>query len=126
MGRSYWGPALRRSAGARLTTMRRARHGEGLVDEPRAHPLARLLHRGVGQAHHREGREPGAQVDLDLHRLGLQAEDCGADEARDHATEAGRPGRADGARLRAGCEQPARERRTGAAPAPASAPKMPP
>ena len=65
-------------------------HGERLVGEPRADPLARLLHRDVGQADDREGRQAGAQVDLDLDGGCLQAEDGGADEAGDHGRQAPR------------------------------------
>ena len=54
--------------GARLATIRRAGHREGLVGEPGAHALARLLHRRVGEPDHREGRKARPQVHLDLAR----------------------------------------------------------
>ena len=50
IARSKPGPALRRSAGARLAVIRLQRELEAAVDDRGAHPLARLAHSGVRQA----------------------------------------------------------------------------
>ncbi len=63
------------------------RQGERLVHHARPHPLARLLHRGVGEPHHAEAGEPRAQVHLDLDGSGLEADDGGADDARNDASK---------------------------------------
>ena len=65
IARSKPGPALRRLAGARLTVIRRSGNSKPRVDDRRAHPLARLPHRGVRQADDREGRQAPVDVDLD-------------------------------------------------------------
>ena len=43
------------------------------VEDRRAHPVARLAHRGVGEADDRKRGQPGADVHLHGHRLGLRA-----------------------------------------------------
>ncbi len=43
----------------------------------RGDPVARLLHRRVGQADGRKGGQAGGEIDLDLHREGLDAENSG-------------------------------------------------
>ncbi len=63
------------------------RQGERLVHHARPHPLARLLHRGGGEPHHAEAGEPRAQVHLDLDGSGLEADDGGADDARNDASK---------------------------------------
>ena len=96
IARSKPGPALRRSAGARLAVIRRCGNSKPGVDERRPHPLARLAHRGVGQADERERRQPVADVDLDPDLARLDAEQGEGAGDREHGSEAA------GARVRAG------------------------
>ena len=60
------------------------RHGEGLVGEPGADALSRLLHRGVGEPDDGERRKARPQVDLDLDGGGLESEDRRAEHMGDH------------------------------------------
>ena len=76
MPRSKPGPALRRSAGARLATMRVSREPEVRVLNRRTHALARLAHRRVGEPDNRESRQAtGRHVHLDTDVEGLDAEE---------------------------------------------------
>ncbi len=58
---------------------------ESLVDESRAHTLARLLHCGVGKTDHRERRHARSKVGLDVDRRGVETKECGTDDVSDHA-----------------------------------------
>ena len=105
IARSKPGPALRRSAGARLAVIRCCGKLEAGVDERRAHPLARLAHRRVGQADERERRQAAADVDLDVDLARLDAEQReGAGDRRASPTKLGsgaaRGWRADRRRIR--------------------------
>ena len=86
------GPGLAEVGGREVGDDPAGRHGEGLVREPGADALARLLHRRVGQPDHRERRKAGPQVHLDLHGRGLESEDRGAEHVGDHGEEAGTGG----------------------------------
>lgn len=48
-------------------------------------PLPALLDGALGQPHGREGGESVGEVDLDIHRAGLDAEHGGRSDARQHA-----------------------------------------
>jgi hypothetical protein len=68
IGRSKRPESLGRSAGARLTVMRLlCGKAKPALLQRRAHPLARFLHLGVGQAHQREAGQAVGQVHLHLH-----------------------------------------------------------
>ena len=82
------GPGLAEVGGRQVGHDPPGRHGERLVREPGAHPLARLLNRRVGQPDHRERREARPEVDLDLHRGRLESEDRRAEHVGDHGAEA--------------------------------------
>ena len=57
---------------------------EAAVADGRAHAIAALPHAGVGQADHREHREPERDVDFDVDRDGLDAENRGRPDAGQH------------------------------------------
>ena len=66
IGRSKRPDSLGRSAGARLTVMRLlCGKREAALLQRRAHPLARFLDLGVGQAHQREARQAVGQMHFD-------------------------------------------------------------
>ena len=86
IGRSKRPDSLGRSAGARLTVMRLlCGNAKPALLQRGAHPLARFLDFGVGQAHQREAGQAVGQVHLDRHRLGLQGVECAAvDDGEGH------------------------------------------
>ena len=57
---------------------------EPAVADGRAHAIAALAHAGVGQAHHREHRQPERDIDFDVDRHGLDAEHGGRPDTRQH------------------------------------------
>ena len=81
IGRSKRLESFGRSAGARLTVMRRAGNSKCAVVERGAHAVARFPHFGVGQADDVECRQPGAEVHLDG--------DLGRIDARERAARDG-------------------------------------
>ena len=58
---------------------------EAGIANRRVHAIAALAHPGVGQADQLKAGQAEAQVDLDVHGTGLDADDGGALEAREHA-----------------------------------------
>ena len=89
------GPALRRSAGREVGGDPLLRELEPGVGERRAHALARLAHRGVGQARRaRSAGRPGRDVDLDLDLARLDAEEREGAGDREHAAKLGAAPRA--------------------------------
>ncbi|MCY1370509.1 hypothetical protein D9M69_576020 [compost metagenome] len=48
------------------------------VGDGRAHPFARFLHLGIGQAHQREAGQAIGQMDFHADRTGFQAQQCTA------------------------------------------------
>ena len=72
---------------------------EAAVGHRRPHPLARLPHRGVGQADDREGREAAVDVDLDPDRAGGDAVEGEGSGGGEHGSHARRPRFARGARI---------------------------
>ena len=83
-GRSYWGPALRRSAGARLATIRRAGTAKAWLARPeRTRSRASWTATSASPTTENDG-QARAQVDLHLDGRGLEAEDGGAEELGDH------------------------------------------
>ena len=67
---------------------------EPRVDERRPHPLARLAHRGVGQADQREGRQPGRTWTSTRTAPRLDAEQREGAGGGEHGAKLGRPARA--------------------------------
>jgi hypothetical protein len=66
------------------------------VPDRAADAIAALADRGVGEADHREGREPERHVNLDVHGTRVHAAQGGGPEAGEHAsrgakTAAGKP-----------------------------------
>src|SRR5207247_936684 len=47
--------------------------------------ISALANAGVGKAHHREGRQPKGDVDFDVDRAGIDAEDGSRPKAGEHA-----------------------------------------
>ena len=60
------------------------------VEDRRAHAIARLAHRGVGETDDRERRQPGADVDLHGHRARLQPLDRKSERSRQHVASLAR------------------------------------
>ena len=58
---------------------------EPRVLDRRADAVATFTDSGIWQADHREVRKAERHVDLDLHRIGVHAEDRGTSEAGEHA-----------------------------------------
>ena len=85
IGRSNAAPALRTSAGARLTVIAVRRELEAGVADGAPHAVAALAHARVRQADHRERREAERHVHFDVDRTGLDAEDGGRPQAGEHA-----------------------------------------
>ena len=69
---------------------------EARVDQRRPHPLARLAHRGVGQADDRERRQSAVDVELDLNAPGIDAEKREGPGDGEHEGEATGRARTDG------------------------------
>ncbi len=84
MGRSKAEPSLRLSAGARLMVMRLRLQVVAAVLEGGPDTLFALPDGGVGQPHGDEGREAGADVDLDLDGIGLDPVERGARDPVQH------------------------------------------
>ena len=57
---------------------------EAGVADRRAHAVAALADRRVGQAHHREVGQAERDVHLDVDRIGVDAEDGGTAQAGEH------------------------------------------
>ena len=66
--------------------MRRAGSARPGGDQRRAHPLARLGHRLVGQADDVEGRQPGRDLHLDVDGAGLDALERHRRDPLDHGS----------------------------------------
>ena len=64
------GPGLAQAGRGEVGDDPPQRELEAAVDQRRAHPLARLAHRRVGQADDREGGQAAMDVDLDPDRAG--------------------------------------------------------
>ena len=86
IGRSNEAPALRTSAGARLTVIRCGGKLEAGVADRGCDTVAALADAGVRQADHRERRQAERHVDFDVDRAGLDAEDRGRPQAGEHAS----------------------------------------
>ena len=84
---------------------------EAAVGERRAHPLARLAHRRVGQADDREGRQAAVDVDLDPDRPGRDAVEGECPRGGEHAPTLRGPGRPRGAQgVKSSCRSCAESR----------------
>ena len=115
IARSKPGPALRRSAGARLAVIRWSGNSNPRVDDRRPDPLARLAHGRVGQADEREGRQAPMDVDLDVDGDRVDAGEGECAGPGEHGAEARGRRRTRGA---LGVPNRARKRRRISAPAP--------
>ena len=73
IARSSDAPALRRSAGARLTVIRRGGWTKPALRMRPADPLPGLLERGIGEPDDREPGQPGRDVDLDPDQPAVEA-----------------------------------------------------
>ena len=89
IARSNPGPALRRSAGARLAVIRCCGCLKPELTQRGPHPLARLPHRGVGQPDDRERRQPAADVHLHVHGLGVHPDQGEGAGDREHGATVG-------------------------------------
>ena len=87
IGRSNDEPALRTSAGARLTVMRCGGKSKPELRIALRDAVAALAHARIGQADHRERRQAERDVDFDVDRRGLDAEDRGRPQAGQHALD---------------------------------------
>ena len=70
IARSMPGPGLAQAGRREVGDDPAQRELEAAVDQRRPHPLARLPHRGVGEADDGEGRQAAVDVDLDPDRAG--------------------------------------------------------
>ena len=100
IGRSNDEPALRTSAGARLTVMRWCGNSKPGVADRRPDAVAALADGRVGQPHHREVGQAEGDIDLDVDGIGFDAEHGGAAQAGEH--DARRSARTGAARVSAG------------------------
>ena len=73
IGRSKRPLSFGRSAGARLTVMRRAGNSKRQLSDGGAHAVARFLHLGVGQPDDGEARQAVREMDLDGDERRIQA-----------------------------------------------------
>ena len=64
---------------------------EAAIDKRGTHALARLPHRGVGQADHGERREPAMDIDLHPYRAGFDAVQAEGADRREHDGDARSP-----------------------------------
>ena len=100
IGRSNDEPALRTSAGARLTVIRCGGNSKPELRIALPDAVAALAHAGIRQADHREDGQAERDVDFDVNRAGVDAEDRGGPQAREHGADRCKRRRRAGSRVR--------------------------